>query len=304
MSLSLKHRLLIGLYIFIVVSIPIGAYLASQAQTLKSSANSKTPTAKPGSSSAPTTTLTPAQSLLKQIEDNLAGNSPAPSNTPSSDTSTTAATSFGPTLSLKATIEGRASGSFATKLFIGIVEGTISENPKFLLSFTVDLPASGEYSNLSLAGLTPGTGYTALLKGAGQIATASSFTMSPTVTNLNDGVALNMKSGDLNEDNQVNSADLTILQSALGSTSTSANWNSNADFNGDGIINSFDLSILSNNIGQIGASGVWVSPIPQNATASASLRTSDIGGPASPAGGQGGPKDASGSAGYWLWIPK
>lgn len=289
MFLSLKQRLLIGVYIFIIVSIPIGAYLAQEAKVFKSSANEN----KPVSKSTPKSTLSPAQSLLKDAENKLLSSSPTPVSKPSPDSSTTTtATSFGPTLSLKITIEGRQSGNYATKLFIGIVEGALGENPKFLLSFTVDLPSSGEYSNLSLAGLSPGTNYTAMLKGDGQISASSSFTMSPAVTNLNNGAPINMLSGDLNEDNVVNSADLAILESALGATPKSSNWNQDADYNGDGIINMFDLAILSNNVGKVGASGAWTSPVPKISSPSASLTSpAAVGGP-------------NNNSGYWMWVPK
>lgn len=301
MFLSLKQRAMMGVYVFIIVSIPIGAYLASEAQVFKSNASENKATPKPTSK---LTTLTPAQTLLKNAEKKLLSPSQSPSSEPAADSSeTTTATSFGPTLSLKTIIEGRKTAEYATKLFIGIVEGILSENPKFLLSFTVDLPASGEYSNLSLAGLSPGSKYTALLKGSAQIATSSAFTMSPAETRLNDNQPLTLLAGDLNEDNVVNSADLTILKSVLGLTSKSTSWNKNADYNLDGIINMFDLSILSNNIGKVGASGIWTSSIPQTASSSASLdesaKRASLTSPSSIGGSVNNTSD-----GYWIWIPK
>lgn len=270
---STKAKLLVGLYVFFILSIPLGAYLASQTQIFKSKASEPRKTnltTKPPSLSGPAAT------------------EPTPSPAPSSSE---IATSFGPTLSLKAALEGRAANNQATKLFVGILEGAITSNPKFLLSFSVDLPASGEYANLSLAGLNPGTQYTALLKGAAQIATASAFTMSPTVSSLNGGKAINLLAGDLNEDNVVNTSDYAIVQKAYGSAANSANWNELADFNKDGIINSFDLAIISKNLNQTGASGAWTSPVPKVASSSASLISPSIGAPNS-------------TGGYWVWIPK
>lgn len=296
---TFRQKLLLGIYIFILLSVPVGAYLASQQQTAKSSASEKKSTVKPTSKS----TLSPAQSLLKNAEGQLLSSSPSPVSQPSPDSSTTTtATSFGPTLSLKVTLEGRPANSFATKLFVGIVAGTLTANPKFLLSFSLDLPSSGQYSGLSLAGLNPGSAYTALLKGSSQIATSSAFTMSPTMTNLNNGQPLNLLSGDLNDDNVVNSADYSIAQKAFGASTASANWNANADLNQDGIINSFDLAIVAKNIGQAGASGAWTSPVPKVATPSAGLSSPvgpdsiGVGGPA--------PRSPQGEAGYWLWLPK
>ncbi len=271
-------RLLLGIYIFIVLSIPIASYLVSQNQTVKSRAaetntTKKTtipkPTPKEGSGAKELLSL--SETNLESLDDS---SGPAPE-----DSSPTIATSFGPTLSLKANLEGRPGNNQTTKLFIGIIEGSLTSNPKFLLSFSVNLPSDGTYSNLSLAGLTVGSKYTALLKGSSQIATSSAFIMSPMVTNLNDGQPLTMLTGDLNEDNTINSADYDIIQKALGTK------NDNADFNKDSIVNTFDLAILTKNLGQKGASGAWTSPLPKVATPSASLINSAVGG-------------------YWIWIPK
>lgn len=281
---TFKQRLVLGVYIFVLLTIPAGAYLASQSQTYKSRASEPTSSPRPVVQVPPKSTTSPAKELLKT------SSSPSPSPSPS-PTSSIIATSFGPTLAFKVSIEGRPQGNQATRLFVGIMEGSLTVNPKFLLSFTVDVPASGEYGNLSLAGLNPGTRYSALLKGSNQIANSSAFTMSPAVSNLNEGEPLTLTSGDLNEDNVINTADYSIAQKAFGATAKSANWNNNVDFNSDGIVNTFDLSVIIKNIGQTGASGAWTSPIPKVATPSASLTTPSIGGPL-------------GESGHWIWIPK
>ena len=290
---TFKTRLLLGVYTFIILSIPIGAYLASEAKIFSSKASEDTPLSL---KTTPKPTLSPAKKLLEAAESKLlseSSSSAASQNQASEPASPTIANSFGPTLSLKATMEGRPASNQTTKLFVGIYQGAnISSNPKFILSFSIDLPADGAYTNLSLAGLSAGSTYTALLKGSAQIAASSIFVMSPTVSNLNDGQAVNMLTGDLNDDNVINSADYSIAQRANGSTSKSANWNENADFNKDGVINIFDLSIISKNLGQTGASGVWTSPIPKVSTPSASL--------SQPAAGS--LPDAS--FGYWIWIPR
>lgn len=286
---TLKQRLMLGVYIFVLLSIPVGTYLVSQNQTYKSQAKEeKIP--KQTAKVTPKPTTSPAKQLLDSSQKAAGQGIAATSSASPSESSPEIATSFGPTLSLKATLEGRPKGSYSTKLFVGIAEENLTTNPKFLLTFTVDLPPSGEYSNLSLAGLTPGTRYSALLKGSAQIATSSAFTMSPMVTNLNDGESVNLLSGDLNDDNVVNSADHSIAQKAFGSTSSSANWNENADFNSDGVINAFDLIIITKNIGQVGASGAWTSPLPKVATPSAGLTQPSVGGPLD-------------SPGHWIWVP-
>ncbi len=285
---TLTQKLLLGLYIFILLSIPVGAYLASQHQTVKSSALEPTPAKLPVVKTTPLPTSPTTKQLLNASKSN-ANPSEQPSPTPQSPT---IATSFGPTMSLKIYLQGRPANNQATKLFVGIMEGSLTQNPKFLLNFTVDIPSNGAYDNLSLAGLTPGNNYTALLKGSAQIATASAFTMSPNITSLNKGQPINLLSGDLNDDNIVNSADYSIAQKALGATSSSTSWNANADLNKDGIINIFDLAIIGSNLGKVGASGTWTSPIPKSATPSASLsENAPIGGP------------EGSTNGHWIWIP-
>lgn len=283
---TFKQKLLLGVYIFIVLSIPVGAYLMSQKQTVKSSASEEKNKTTAKSSPKPTSSASGKQTLLDLAKKNLATQSANPSPSPEAS-SPTIASSFGPTLFVKAKLEGRSSNQ-STKLFVGIIEGTLSSNPKYLLNFSVNLPSSGEYSGLSLAGLTVGSTYTALVKGQAQLATAVSFNMSPTETKLNSGSAVSLTSGDLNDDNTINSADLGIMKNALGATSNSRNWYEIADINKDGVINIIDYSILYKNMGKSGDSGIWVSPI---ATSSAQLKENlPVGSPDSPQG-------------YWIWVP-
>lgn len=274
---SLKMRILLGTYIFVIISIPAGAYLASEQATFKSKAQEVKPTQDPIKA-----TPKPISKPAKQISD------PSPSPTSESDSKSLLTTSFGPTLSLKVSLEGRSAGNLSGRLFVGIAEGKISINPKFLLSFTVNLPASGEYMGLSLAGLNPGTTYSALVKGSSQLAKAVEFVMSPTVTNLNDGEVVSLLSGDLNEDNTINTSDYSIAQKIVGLTTKSSNWNENTDINKDGIINTLDLAFITKNFGKIGDSGTWTSPLPKTATPSGSLTPQDL---------------PDGSQGYWLWVP-
>jgi hypothetical protein len=257
---TLRHRLLLGVYIFLLLSIPIGAYLASQSQNPNASA--KTP-----SRTVTTTAPSPTTAGLKTLISELTP-SPTPSSTPATSEN------FGPIMDFILYLEGRPTNKQASKVFVGIAEGGITTNPKYLLQFTVDLPNDGRYPNVSLAGLTAGTTYTAYLKGSAQIATASAFIMSAFTTHLNESKPLTALSGDLNEDNTINAADLALAKSG----------NTAADFNLDGFINSFDLSILQKNLGKTGESGVWQSQPP-----------------APPTGGTSAPSSPTG--GYWMWVP-
>jgi len=266
MFTTLKSRIILGVYILVLISIPIGSYLISQQQTLTTKASqpkkTKIAIASPAPSASPKS-------------------SPRPS--PSLEVTSTNAVSFGPTLSGKIMLEGRPENNQAGKLFLGILESLVN-NPTFLLSFTIDLPSSGEFADLSLAGLSSGKNYFAVLKGPAQIATSSAFTISPTVTRLNSNQPLNLLSGDLNEDNTITAADYDLAKAALGSNKSSPKWNELADLNKDGVVNLLDLGLLSKNLGKVGATGVWVSSQFKTATPSGSI---------SPGGSQG----------YWIWVP-
>lgn len=257
---SLRQKILLGVYIFLILSVPVGAYLASEQKVFKSSAK------------APQKTLTKLTDLPQPSAKPKLIDLSDPQTSFEGDTEPTASASLalGPTLSISLKLEGRTVDQSA-KIFLGIAEGNLNpltSGVKYVLIFNIDLPKSGQYSGLSLAGLVSGSTYTAFLKGPGQIATSSAFVLKPTQTSLNEGNALTGLSGDLNEDNQVTSADYTIALSG----------NKIADFNKDGVVNSPDLIVLQRNLGKIGAGGVWTSPPPPG----------QIGSPLE---------------GYWLWVP-
>jgi hypothetical protein len=295
MFTTFKQRLILGIFVVIILSIPIGAYVISE-QKSKSDGSSEankdrniTPFSQPVTS-APPTTSTPidlSSTLQEQVDE-------ATSSPPLIAEVTSTANSFGPTLNFKVTLEGRPLSNQATKLFVGISDATKTGVPQYLLSFNVDLPAGGTFTGLSLAGLTAGLQYSAYIKGPAQIATSSAFTMDTNTSYLNNNQAILMTTGDLNEDNIINSADYAIAKNLYGTNENSKNWNANVDLNKDGIINAYDLAIISKNIGKIGASGVWQST-PQTGGSSP---YQNLGGPSPQASSSGSP------AGYWMWFPK
>jgi|SRR3990167_5122843 len=263
---STKQKLILGLYIFLILSIPIGAYLMSQRQTTKSQASEKVDR---NVSLKKTSSTTSTPSAQKKII------IPTPTATPSPTPAI--ASTFGPTLNFKLILEGRPTNRQGGKVFIGIAEGAPAVKPKYLVSFTVDLPDSGIFDGLSLAGLNSGTQYSAYIKPTVQIATSSAFIMSPSITKLNNDQPIKLLTGDLNEDNTINSADYAIAKSHFGTTPQSSTWNINIDFNKDGVINTVDLGFIIKNFGKSGESGVWISPPPTQATS---------------------------SGGLWMWIPE
>ncbi|MCL5784468.1 MAG: dockerin type I domain-containing protein [Patescibacteria group bacterium] len=297
-ELTKQQILIIIGFILILASIPIAFVLIKNTQSLDSRAQGKKTTAQiPGPVTQPREV--PHDSTLADINKLLEA---SPTPTVAASSSYGANLSFGPTLNLKIAIEGRTAGNYATKAFVGVASGGVATKPQYLLSFTVDFPPSGAFTGLSLAGLTVGSTYTAYIKGPAQIDNGITFVMSPTETNLNDGQPITLTSGDLNEDNTINSADYTIAKNLYGTTSASASWNSRADINGDGVVNNLDLSYILNNFSKTGSSGIWYSSPPPVATGSASLNTTlPIGGyDSTPSGSE--PK-GSNQGGYWIWVP-
>src|SRR5579884_2286210 len=185
----------------------------------------------------------------------------ADTGNPQDNASESAQVSYGPTMSFTITMEGRPANNQSGKVFVGVAEGNPQNNPQYLLSFTVNMPASGSYSGLSLIGLTQGTHYTAYIKGPAQIVKAVPFQMNPTGTVLNQGLPIALTTWDLNEDNVIDSADISVAKAALATTPKSVKWNPNIDLNLDGVVNNLDLAIVTNNLGKIGDGGPWYSRI-------------------------------------------
>lgn len=266
-----------GVYLLVLISIPLSFMMVQSSQIFKSSASEVKPVK---NITTATASAVPKSSPLEDLK-KLTSQLPSESTESSSPTT---ASNFGPTLKFKAVIEGRpATNLSASKLFVGLAPGAPTTKPTYLLTFSLDLPASGVYSGLSLAGLTAGGNYTAYLKGPGQIDRAISFTMSGGETNLNSGNAIDLTSGDVNEDNTVSDADQTVVSSLYGTNTKSSNWNPSADFNADGVINNFDLNYVTKNLGKTGDSGVWVSA-PQS-------------------GGPAGSVEGAEAEGMWIWVP-
>ncbi len=265
-SFTWKQIILIGGFIIILISIPLTFYMIKQTQIFNSHAAGpsitpfpQTNTATQSATEVPQTS--PLQDLQTLLNSTPSAQTPTPTVADSISTPTPAIPSFGPTLSGKVTFEGRV-GSQSQPVFLGIASGQARTKPTYILTLSITTDSSGSFSNISLAGLTIGDVYTAYIKGPAQIDIASTFTVLPGDTALNNGQPLNLISGDLNEDNTINSADYTVALNAYGTSSGQPNFNSRADINGDGVVNSLDLSFISKNMGQTGASGVWYSTAP------------------------------------------
>lgn len=281
-SIDRRQKILIISFFVVILLVPIASLLISA----RNSASPQQTTLGPRLSNLTglnEPTEVPKTTALEELK-NLAQAAPSaqPSVSPSPDPALTSATSFGPTLTFKLITQGHPANNQATQVFVGLAAGNVTNQPTYLLSFTVDVPASGLFEGLSLAGLESGTTYTAYIKGSSTLATASAFYMAPGVSNLNNGSPLTLLAGDLNEDNIVNSADYSIAKGLYGTTQSSANWNPRADLNIDGVINTLDLGYIAANYGKTGMSGAWFSPPP--ATSSGGLQ--------------------GGVGGYWIWIPR
>ncbi|MFA5933583.1 MAG: dockerin type I repeat-containing protein [Microgenomates group bacterium] len=295
---------MVGFFIMII-AIPISFYLVRQTQIFRSKA-STTKTETGPVTKTPSATGSSADDLLKATQ----GQS---GSTPSASSAENLA--FGPTLNLAISIEGRPATKQADKVFVGLALGNSQINPSYILTFSIDVPDSGIFKGLSLAGLNPGSNYTAYIKGSSTIDSASTFTMTPTESNLNDNSPLILLSGDLNEDNTINAADYSICKGLYGTNPKSANWNVRADFNRDNIINNYDLSYITKNMGKVGASGPWVST-PKvssgSATPSAGLiNKPNVGGPPADFGSvlsastnsASTPEEKPTRSSYWILVP-
>lgn len=304
-------------FVVILLSIPVSFSLVKQQQIFSSKASEQKNIA---SSSASTTATkprpVPSTSPLTDLQKLIQGNDTVGET--SNGTSDNAGTNlaFGPTLNFQLSIEGRPAAKQSDKVFIGIASGKAATAPTYILTFTTDVPDSGIFSGLSLAGLNPGSIYTAYIKGSSQIDSGVTFTMNPNETNLNNGKPVILISGDLNEDNVINSADYTISRSYYGTTPASNNWNSRADLNKDNLINNWDLLYINNNFGKVGTSGTWIST-PKTTSSVINQNTAPaVGGPANfgdlllssnPSASASVSATATPSAipssGYWLYVP-
>lgn len=307
-------------FVIVLISIPVSFSLVREQQIFSSRASEQKKVATSSASTTatkprPIPTNSPLTDLQKLIQGNdttsetpNSNTSPATTNATTSETSTNLA--FGPTLSFQVSLEGRPANKQTDKVFIGIAQGQAITSPTYILTFTVDVPDSGKFSGLSLAGLNPGSIYTAYIKGSSQIDSGITFTMNPNESSLNNGKPVILISGDLNEDNVINSADYTIARSYYGTTPTSKNWNPRVDLNKDNIINNWDLLYINNNMGKVGTSGTWIST-PKTTTSLINQNPiSPVGGPAnfgdlllsSSPSAEINPT-ATPSSGYWLYVP-
>jgi hypothetical protein len=308
---------LIGFFI-ILIGIPISFSMVKQSQIFSSKAAEKKTNAATTNSVTGTVTkprpvpsnspLTDLQKLIQGVDAQNQSTNPTTSPTASTDDMSL---TFGPTLTFKVAIEGRPVNQQSGKVFVGIAAGQLTVSPTYILTFTVDMPSDGTFKGLSIAGLNPGSTYTAFIKGASQIDTASTFTMSPNETILNNNQSLVLITGDLNEDNVINSADYTIARGLYGTTPASSNWNERADFNKDSIINNWDLLYINNNMGKIGASGTWISTPKTNTPTTGLITKPNVGGLPTSFGDLLLSSSSSASeatppaqtSGYWLYVP-
>lgn len=298
----MRDRLIIAGIIAITILIPSGAYVLSLRMKTQSSAQEyNLPVTSP---KAEATASSELQEALNRLSQTASSNSSDTQTTTDDGTDGSGLSDsqliLGPTLGFSLLLQGRPLDNQSTRAFLGIAAGTPTTRPTYLLSFMVNVPASGAFDGVSLSGLETGQTYTAYLKGESQIATASSFTVKATPTNLS---VLNLITGDVNEDNVIDNTDYNLVKGAIGSSPSSSKWNPIYDFNMDSIINSWDLNIVLANIGQIGASGAWYSYSPI-ASGSASLNTSPTVGSVSSEITFGTQNFLpENKRGYWMWIP-
>lgn len=304
-SLTFRDRIIIAGIITLTILIPSGAYVLSLRFKTQSQAQEyKTPVTSPKTEATTSSRLKEALDRLnqKQGESGVAGTGTSTGQTRTETGTDDNSTGFsdaqlvlGPTLGFSLILQGRPLDNQSTQAFLGIAAGAPASRPTYLLSFMVTIPASGSFNGISLSGLDSGATYTAYIKGNAQIATSSAFVVKATPANLG---ALNLLTGDVNEDNVINISDYNLVKAAIGRTPFSPGWNALYDFNLDNIINSWDLNIILANLNKTGASGAWYSYTPIS-TASATISATFKGNEGRDTGGT----NDSGKEGYWMWVP-
>lgn len=287
-----REKIILGVIVALMVFIPSGSFVLSEVLFSNNVTDDLPTDYKPVSSPREVPADTPLSKLVKELHASPSA-SPVSKIIDVTPTSTESATLLlGQTLGFRIIMEGRPADQNDAKVFLGLGNGQPANNPKYLLSFLINVGKNGIYTGLPLAGLDDGQTYTAYIKGPSQLATASAFTVKPTPIDLG---LLNLITGDVNEDNVIDSLDYNLVKASLGLTTASQRWNDILDFNRDGRINSLDLTVVSKNLGKIGMSGPWYSS-QQQATKSAT-----ISGSLNPAGSpDNGPQTGKG---YWMWMP-
>lgn len=301
-KITLRDKIIIIGIIVLTILIPSGAYVMSLRFKAQSQATEYNfPVTSPKAEATSSSRLKEALDRLNQNEKSGSslGSTQTTTETGLDDEDPDSQLILGPTLGFSIVIQGRPLDNQSTKAFLGIAAGNPTNKPTYLLSFMVNIPSSGSFDGISLSGLDNGSTYTAYIKGDAQIATASSFVVKATPTNL---AALNLLTGDVNEDNVIDNLDYNLVKASVGTTPSSSKWNSLYDFNLDNVVNSWDLNIVLSNLGKTGATGPWYSYTPiatASATTSAILTTPNVGSESNEIT----PGTKEQRPGYWMWVP-
>jgi len=110
-------------------------------------------------------------------------------------------------------------------------------------------PRTDNMGRFSIAGLTPGT-YDLRVKGMHTLANRwSGLSLTSGVNTVNMGT---LREGDVDNDNDVDGTDASLLNLAFGSVPGGANWDPRADLNEDGVVNGVDMALLAATFGQSG----------------------------------------------------
>ena len=110
-------------------------------------------------------------------------------------------------------------------------------------------PRTDNRGRFAIAGIAPGT-YDLRVKGMHTLANRwSGLSLTSGVHTLNLGT---LREGDVDNDNDVDATDASLLNLAFGSTPSSTNWDPRADLNEDGVVNGVDMALLAATFGQRG----------------------------------------------------
>jgi|GEM_PF-1915175 len=127
--------------------------------------------------------------------------------------------------------------------------------PAYQFAATTDDSGNFNVPGTATPGIWPGSVYNVKLKNPQMLqSSVNDLAFSNSTPTAQDFGLL--KTGDVNNDNRISLADLSILSSVYGRDSTSSGYDGRADLNGDTRISLADLSLLSSNYGQTGLAEV------------------------------------------------
>jgi hypothetical protein len=138
-SVGTKEKIILAVIFGLIILIPSGSFVLSQVIAPSPAPTEEIGSYTPVSSPKAASDDSPLSKLVKELQ-------ATPSATPNSlinvtPTATEGATLLlGQTLGFRLILEGRPFEKYAAKVFLGLSNGQITNNPQYLLSFLINVP--------------------------------------------------------------------------------------------------------------------------------------------------------------------